>query len=184
MVGSKIIWINGVLLQPSIEEFNHPMPENCAGGTTGVFVNDRELHQKDLDLLASRGLPLDRDRSYIIDISGRVRDDDTGEELDSLGKLAPTVEKVKHGFGMKTPRAASWWKCRSKLFALKRWSMDFVPCLCWFVEKFCIACAWDDSACMGLLLERTCKMCKFIILTLLIREEENLLGSFGVDSIR
>lgn len=95
------------IIMPSIEEFNHPMPENCAGGTTGVFVNDRELHQKDLDLLASRGLPLDRDRSYIIDISGRVRDDDTGEELDSLGKLAPTVEKVKHGFGMKTPRAAS-----------------------------------------------------------------------------
>ena len=28
------------------------MPENCAGGNTGVFVNGRELHQKDLDLLA------------------------------------------------------------------------------------------------------------------------------------
>lgn len=77
-------------MQPSIEEFNYPMPENCAGGTTGVFVNGRELHQKDLDLLAGRGLPLDRDRSYEIDISGRVVDEETGEELDSLGKLAPT----------------------------------------------------------------------------------------------
>lgn len=77
-------------MQPSIEEFNYPLPENCAGGTTGVFVNGRELHQKDLELLAGRGLPLDRDRSYIIDISGRVFDEDTGEELDSLGKLAPT----------------------------------------------------------------------------------------------
>ncbi|KAI9110062.1 hypothetical protein K1719_019103 [Acacia pycnantha] len=93
------------IIMPSIKEFNYPLPENCSGGTTGVFVNGRELHQKDLDLLASRGLPLERDR-YIVDISGRVHDEDTGEELDSLGKLAPTVEKVKHGFGMKMPRAA------------------------------------------------------------------------------
>lgn len=78
------------MLQPSIEEFNYPLPENCAGGTTGVFVNGRELHQKDLDLLASRGLPLERGQSYIVDISGRVHDEDTGEELESLGKLAPT----------------------------------------------------------------------------------------------
>lgn len=77
-------------MQPFIEEFNYSIPENCAGGNTGVFVNGRELHQKDLDLLASRGLPSDRDRSYIVEISGRVLDEDTGEELDGLGKLAPT----------------------------------------------------------------------------------------------
>ncbi|KAB1219582.1 hypothetical protein CJ030_MR3G011158 [Morella rubra] len=79
----------GIIL-PFIEEFNYPMPENCSGGNTGVFVNGRELHQKDLDLLASRGLPTARDRSYIIEMSGRVLDEDTGDELDSLGKLAPT----------------------------------------------------------------------------------------------
>ncbi|TXG62995.1 hypothetical protein EZV62_009989 [Acer yangbiense] len=95
------------IIPPFIEELNYPMPENCAGGTTGVFVNGRELHQKDLDLLSSRGLPAARDRSFIVEISGRVLDEDTGEELDSLGKLAPTVEKVKHGFGMKTSRAAA-----------------------------------------------------------------------------
>lgn len=78
------------LLQPFIEEFNYPMPDNCAGGNTGVFVNGRELHQNDLDLLANRGLPTARDRSYIIEISGGVLDEDTGEELDGLGKLAPT----------------------------------------------------------------------------------------------
>ena len=66
------------------------MPDKCAGGNTGVFVNGRELHQKDLDLLSGRGLPRDSDRSYIIEISGRVLDEDTGEELDSLGKLAPS----------------------------------------------------------------------------------------------
>ncbi|XP_039063391.1 uncharacterized protein LOC120208106 [Hibiscus syriacus] len=95
------------IVPPFIEELNYPMPENCSGGTTGVLVNGRELHQKDLDLLASRGLPTDRDRSYIIEITGRVLDEDTGEELDSLGKLAPTVEKAKHGFGMKVPRSTA-----------------------------------------------------------------------------
>ncbi|KAJ6679793.1 EXTRA-LARGE G-PROTEIN-LIKE [Salix purpurea] len=94
------------IIPPFIEELNYPMPENCAGGSTGVFVNGRELHQKDFDLLASRGLPTERDRSYIVEISGRVVDEDTREEMDSLGKLAPTVEKVKHGFGMKVPKAA------------------------------------------------------------------------------
>jgi hypothetical protein len=78
------------LLQPSIEEFNYPMPENCAAGNTSVFVNGRELHQKDLDLLSSRGLPITREKFYIVEISGRVFDEDTDEELDSLGRLAPT----------------------------------------------------------------------------------------------
>jgi hypothetical protein len=77
-------------LQPFIEEFNYPIPDKCAGGNTGVFVNGRELHQKDLDLLSRRGLPTDSDRSYIVEITGRVLDVDTGEELDGLGKLAPT----------------------------------------------------------------------------------------------
>ena len=66
------------------------MPVNCSGGNPGVFVNGRELHQKDLDLLAIRGLSTDRDRSYIMEISGRVMDVDTGEEMESLGRLAPT----------------------------------------------------------------------------------------------
>ncbi|CAI9101158.1 OLC1v1038416C2 [Oldenlandia corymbosa var. corymbosa] len=78
------------IIPPFIEEFNYPMPENCAGGTTGVVVNGRELHPKDLKLLASRGLPTDGKRSFILEISGRVLDADTGEELESLGKLAPT----------------------------------------------------------------------------------------------
>ncbi|CAH8330752.1 unnamed protein product [Eruca vesicaria subsp. sativa] len=92
------------IIPPFIEELNFPIPENCAGGTTGVFVNGRELHRKDLELLAGRGLPPDRDRSYIVDITGRVIDEDTGEELDCLGKLAPTIEKMKRGFGMRTPK--------------------------------------------------------------------------------
>lgn len=66
------------------------MPEHCAGGNTSIFVNGRELNHKDLNLLGSRGLPRDSDRSYIIEISGRVLDEETGEELESLGKLAPT----------------------------------------------------------------------------------------------
>lgn len=92
------------IIMPNIEEFNYPMPVNCAAGNTGISVNGRELHQKDLDLLAGRGLPETRQRSYVIDISGEVVDEDTGEELDSIGRLAPTVERAKHGFGMKVPR--------------------------------------------------------------------------------
>lgn len=89
------------IIPPFIEEFNYPMPKTCTGGKTGVLVNGRELHPKDLKLLARRGLPDERDRSYIIEISGRVIDEDTGEELKNLGKLAPSVEKLKRGFGMK-----------------------------------------------------------------------------------
>ncbi|KAE8728899.1 hypothetical protein F3Y22_tig00004045pilonHSYRG00025 [Hibiscus syriacus] len=76
-------------------------------GTTGVYVNGRELDQKDLDLLASSGLPTDRNRSYVVEISDWVLDEDTGEELESVGKLAPTAEKAKRRFGMKAPRAAA-----------------------------------------------------------------------------
>ncbi|CAK9143195.1 unnamed protein product [Ilex paraguariensis] len=78
------------IIPPLIEEFNYPMPENCAAGNTEILVNGRELHQKDLDLLAGRGLPITKHRSYLIEFSGRVLDERTGEELDSLGKLAPT----------------------------------------------------------------------------------------------
>ncbi|CAH9123681.1 unnamed protein product [Cuscuta epithymum] len=95
------------IIPPYIEEFNYPMPENCAGGNTGVFVNGRELHNKDMQLLCSRGLPPQNDKSYIIEISGRVLDEDTGKELESLGKLAPTVERMKCGFGMKVPKRAA-----------------------------------------------------------------------------
>jgi hypothetical protein len=78
------------LLQPYVAEFNYPMPKNCAGGNTGVFINGRELHQKDMDLLVGRGLPDSPDRSYRVEISGKVSDEVSGEELYCLGKLAPT----------------------------------------------------------------------------------------------
>ncbi|XP_047318217.1 uncharacterized protein LOC124921588 [Impatiens glandulifera] len=92
------------IIPPFIEELNYPIEENCAGGNSEVFVNGRELHQKDLEILAMRGLPTVRGRSYRVEISGRIWDDESGQELDSLGKLAPTVEMAKHGFGMKPPK--------------------------------------------------------------------------------
>ncbi|XP_062074524.1 protein ENHANCED DISEASE RESISTANCE 4-like [Humulus lupulus] len=91
------------IIPPFIEEFNYPMPTNCGAGNTGVYVNGRELHQRDLDLLSNRGLPTTRDKFYIVEISGRVFDEDSGEELDPLGKLAPTIERTKQGFGMRVP---------------------------------------------------------------------------------
>ncbi|KAJ1264296.1 hypothetical protein BS78_09G252700 [Paspalum vaginatum] len=91
------------IIPPLIKEFNYPMPKNCAGGNTGVFVNGRELHQKDFDLLVGRGLPRISGKSYTVEISGNVTDDTTGKKLRGLGKLAPTIEKMKRGFGMHIP---------------------------------------------------------------------------------
>lgn len=94
------------IIPPGIKEFNHPMPEKCAGGNTGIYVNGRELNQKDLNLLKRRGMPTDRNRSYAIEVSGRIIDKDTGEELKSLGKLAPTMERLQRGYGMRVPKGA------------------------------------------------------------------------------
>ncbi|KAL6876335.1 hypothetical protein ACP4OV_012907 [Aristida adscensionis] len=92
------------MIPPYIPEFNYPMPKNCAGGNTGIFVNGRELHRKDLDLLVARGLSDSPGKSYTVENSGKVSDEATGEEVYGLGKLAPTVEKMRRGFGMRVPR--------------------------------------------------------------------------------
>ncbi|XP_038895484.1 protein ENHANCED DISEASE RESISTANCE 4-like isoform X2 [Benincasa hispida] len=78
------------IIPPFIDEFTYPMSRNCAAGNTGIFVNGRELHKRDLELLSSRGLPTTANKLYRIDISGRVVDEDSGKELFNLGKLAPT----------------------------------------------------------------------------------------------
>ncbi|KAL5551933.1 hypothetical protein UlMin_002109 [Ulmus minor] len=91
------------IIPPFIEEFNYPMPTSCGAGNTGVYINGRELNQRDLDLLSKRGLPTTKEKFYIVEISGKVLEEDSGEELDNLGKLAPTVENLKRGFGMKVP---------------------------------------------------------------------------------
>ncbi|GJM93871.1 hypothetical protein PR202_ga10463 [Eleusine coracana subsp. coracana] len=78
------------IIPPFIREFNYPMARNCAGGDTGVLVNGRELHQRDLDLLVGRGLPRVSGKSYSIEVSGNITDEATGKKLRSLGKLAPT----------------------------------------------------------------------------------------------
>ncbi|GAB2296683.1 hypothetical protein Dimus_030792 [Dionaea muscipula] len=92
------------IIPPFIEEFSSRMPVDCAGGDTAIYVNGRQLHINDLELLASRGLPTTRDRFYVVEISGKVFDEDTGELVAKLGKLAPTVEKAKRGFGMRVPK--------------------------------------------------------------------------------
>ncbi|XP_042379782.1 uncharacterized protein LOC121972174 [Zingiber officinale] len=92
------------IIPPFIEEFNYPMPENCAGGNTGVILNGRELHRKDLNLLVSRGLPFSAGQPYILDFSGNLFDEISNEHLGNFGKLAPTVEKMRRGFGMRAPK--------------------------------------------------------------------------------
>lgn len=93
------------IIPPCIEEFSSQMPENCSGGDTCVYVNGRELHKNDLDLLSSRGLPYTRFKYYVVDISGKVLDEDTEAFVVNLGRLAPTVESTGCGFGMHSPEA-------------------------------------------------------------------------------
>ncbi|KAK9716657.1 hypothetical protein RND81_06G248300 [Saponaria officinalis] len=92
------------IIPPSIKEFSAPMPENCSKGDSAVYVNGRELNKRDMGLLARRGLPTTKDRRYVVDISGRVLDEDTRDFIVNLGRLAPSVERKKCGFGMEVPQ--------------------------------------------------------------------------------
>ena len=65
------------------------MPQQCAGGTTGILVNGRELHVKDLERLMKRGLPTTPNSAYRVEINGNVFDEQSGDFIMSLGKLAP-----------------------------------------------------------------------------------------------
>lgn len=95
------------IIPPFIAEFKLPLAKNCSGGTTGILVNGRELHKKDLDALAGRGLPRTPGKSYMVDISGQVVDNSSGQMLRSLGRLAPTVQKRGRGCGMFQPPTLS-----------------------------------------------------------------------------
>ncbi|GAB4834538.1 hypothetical protein Ancab_032796 [Ancistrocladus abbreviatus] len=95
------------IIPPFIQEFSFPMPVNCAGGNTAVYVNGRELHARDLDLLAARGFPTTKHKFYIVELSGTVIDKDTGKLVANLRRLAPTVQKAGRGFGMRIPRELS-----------------------------------------------------------------------------
>ncbi|MCO5586859.1 hypothetical protein L7F22_040804 [Adiantum nelumboides] len=95
------------IIPPFIAEFKSTLVQSCAGGTTDVFVNGRELHRKDLDALAGRGLPRIPGKSYMVNISGQVVDKSSGQMLRSLGRLAPTVEKRGRGCGMFQPPTLS-----------------------------------------------------------------------------
>ncbi|KAK4758539.1 hypothetical protein SAY87_019840 [Trapa incisa] len=83
------------IIPPHIKEFKYPLPANCSRGNTGIFVNGRQLHEDDLRLLANRGLSMKRHQYYIVDIYGKVINDDTGREVCHLGLLAPTYVKFQ-----------------------------------------------------------------------------------------
>ena len=78
------------LSQSGIDDLESPLPSHCAGGTTKVWVNGRELHRKDLWVLMKRGLPDLPGTSYSVDFSGQVLDEATGEVLPGLGRLQPS----------------------------------------------------------------------------------------------
>lgn len=78
------------MLQPSIQEFSFPMPASCSRGDSAVYVNGRELKKRELNLLSSRGLPTTKNKRYIVDISGKVLEEQSKDFIVNLGKLAPT----------------------------------------------------------------------------------------------
>lgn len=93
------------IIPPGIRELHaSPMPTDCAGGRTRVYVNGRELHRRDLEKLSRRGLPEIAGKAYSLDVYGLVVDEETGTELRGLGKLAPSLEGRKRGSGMNIPR--------------------------------------------------------------------------------
>lgn len=81
-------------MQPYIEELNYTLARHCSQGKTGVLVNGRELHYKDLEVLKRRGLPGTPGKAYNVDIDGRIIDVATGNELKGLGRLAPTYVDI------------------------------------------------------------------------------------------
>ncbi|KAH7442416.1 hypothetical protein KP509_03G087500 [Ceratopteris richardii] len=88
------------VLPPFILELNFPMAVSCSDGDTQVYVNGRELHSKDLAILAGRGFPIKPCMAYSLAFDGVLIDETTGLEVKQLGKLAPTVECRGRGFGM------------------------------------------------------------------------------------
>lgn len=88
------------VLPPFIEELQYPISRDCSNGDTQILVNGRELHHKDLAVLALRGLSRKPGMAYAIGFDGIVVEETSGRELKHLGKLAPTVERKGKGFGM------------------------------------------------------------------------------------
>lgn len=91
------------IIPPCILELNTSMSKACAGGNTGILVNGRELHEKDLERLAFRGLPTTPGKAYWISIKGRVVDESSKKHVTCLGMLAPSLEKSGRGTGMYMP---------------------------------------------------------------------------------
>jgi len=94
------------MIPPFIEVLNYPLARHCSNGKTGVLVNRRELHLRDLELLKQRGLPGIPGKSYNLDIDGCLFDAVTGTELPGLGHLAPTLERTVRGPGMGVLRSS------------------------------------------------------------------------------
>ncbi|CAM6091890.1 unnamed protein product [Calypogeia fissa] len=91
------------MIPPCILQLNAPMSGACSGGSTGILVNGRELHQKDLERLSSRGLPTAPGMAYCISVDGRVMDESSRKYVTGLGLLAPSLGKNKRGSGIYMP---------------------------------------------------------------------------------
>lgn len=75
--------------QPGIPEFDFPLPPDAAGGTTGIYVNGRQLAARDLAMLRQRKFPQKERKRYTLDIGGTLKDEETGKVVS--GRFAETV---------------------------------------------------------------------------------------------
>lgn len=66
------------------------LEEDSANGKTKVWVNGRQLHEKDFTLLVKRGLSTETNVAYTVDQNGLVYSFKTGKLLQDLGKLQPS----------------------------------------------------------------------------------------------
>jgi hypothetical protein len=66
-------------VQPGIPEFDFPLPPDAAGGTTGVYVNGRQLAARDLAMLRQRKFPTKAGKRYTLDIGGTLKEEETGK---------------------------------------------------------------------------------------------------------
>ncbi|GAQ81444.1 hypothetical protein KFL_000800220 [Klebsormidium nitens] len=94
------------ILPPGIPEFDFPLPPDAAGGTTGIYVNGRQLAARDLAMLRQRKFPQKERKRYTLDIGGTLKDEETGKLVIELGKLAQSVEESGVGKGMKKAQFA------------------------------------------------------------------------------
>lgn len=83
------------IVQPMMREFGSGvLARDSSGGRTGVFLNGREVHKKELNILVRKGLPDAPGGNFILEADGTVYDCSTQQSLGMVGKLFDEKRKT------------------------------------------------------------------------------------------